>query len=563
MKTIALRTPLFLASLALLVAGCSNDPPQNTNPNPTCQGAECDAGPTCTPATGLAGLEEGLEGATRKEYAGGGDGGLAHITYWTLKAGTPEFDALSPEEQAKVKKVQSTVLHSQKLLPKDDIAGLEITGTLVVAGSDGERRQEIVLKVPTNWNGELVVAGTPGTRNEFASDGTIAPWILRRGYAYVSGNKGQTNGGADGNATLLSKTHPTRHWGAMMLDMASWASGRLEKVACKKPARIFAAGLSNGGYQVRRALEIDAARVKAGEARLFDGGVDWSGAYWPDARVLDTDGNGKVTPAEYAKANHLVSTNERAALVMRWAYDPATLTTPQAYLESPPFSAAHAEMTAAGFTPASAPIWGAYNTLFDALKAQVPSFKGIGYFNFTAYYYRAELFGHDLAASSAYSTFQPNAVDPPPFYTWIPQAPDGGWTEESVGYALANANTGEFSVPLISLHGDADALLGLDAHGVAYKAAVEKYGSPEMHRLYVIAYGGHVDLHSDGAIDFDFDGTPGEEGAADLFTPMQPYVERAFDALVAWVKDGTAPKPSGTVATDPKNDVLDAAMIDF
>ncbi|MDI3291705.1 hypothetical protein [Polyangium sp. 15x6] len=72
-----------------------------------------------------------------------------------------------------------------------------------------------------------------------------------------------------------------------------------------------------------------------------------------------------------------------------------------------------------------------------------------------------------------------------------------------------------------------------------------------------------MDLHADGAIDFDFDGTPGEEGAADPFTPMQPYVERAFDARVTWVKDGTAPKPSGTVATDPKNDVLDAAMIDF
>jgi hypothetical protein len=32
--------------------------------------------------------------------------------------------------------------------------------------------------------------------------------------------------------------------------------------------------------------------------------------------------------------------------------------------------------------------------------------------------------------------------------------------------------------------------------------------------------------------------SPGEEGVAGLFTPMQPCAERAFDYLVAWVEQG-------------------------
>ncbi len=593
MKTTASRTTLHLvlplAALGLFAAyGCSDHPQPGSNP-PPCPGDQCNAGgggtggsggsgaaggaggsggagggPTCTPATDLAGIDKGLETPLRKDYAGGADGGLAHITYWAIKVGSPEFEALSPEDQAKHKKITSAVLHSIMLPPKDDVAGTEVTGTLVESGDTGERKQEIVLKVPASWNGELVVLGTPGTRSEFSNEATLVPWLLRRGYALVSGNKGMTNGGVDGNATLLNKMHPTRHWGMMMIDLATWASGRLEEVTCKKPGHIYAAGLSNGGYQVRRALEIDHARKAAGEPLIFAGGLDWAGAYWPDARALDKDGDMKVSPAEYAAANHLVSSLERASVAMRWAYDPASLSTQQAYAQDPHFSAAQADMVAAGFDPASAVLWGAYNTLFDPLKAQAPAFKGIGYYNLTAFYYRADLLGHDLAASAVYSPFPPNASDPPPFYAFLAQmGADGGWTEEGVQYALENANTGEFSVPLITVMGDADSLLGLHAHGHAYRDAVQKYGNADQHRLYVVEHASHVDLHADGIIDYDFDGMAGPASAADELTILQPYAEAGFDALVAWVKDGKAPKASGQVVTDPTKDVLDASLITY
>jgi hypothetical protein len=40
----------------------------------------------------------------------------------------------------------------------------------------------------------------------------------------------------------------------------------------------------------------------------------------------------------------------------------------------------------------------------------------------------------------------------------------------------------------------------------------------DKYRLFVIANGGHVDLHSNGLLDVNFDGTPANEGAAALFT---------------------------------------------
>lgn len=505
----------------------------------------------------------GLTAAARADYTGDKDGGLGHVTYWTLKPGAPEYAALPRREQDKVAKIQGSVLHSARLQPTALVAGTEITGTLTVKDETGERVQEIVLKVPSAWNGRLVVAGTPGTRNEFANEAVLVPWLLSRGYAYVAGNKGMTNGGADGNATLLSKAHPTQHWGAMMLDLATWARERLKAATGVAPTQIYAAGLSNGGYQVRRALEIDHERTMQGRTRLFSGGLEWAGVYWPDARVLDTDHDGTVTPKEYAAAPSLVSDNEHAALAIGWAYDTGTLATSAAYKQSPPFSAAHAEFTAAGFDPASAVLWGAYSKLFDGLKATLPAWKGVGYYNLTAYFYRADLLGHDATGSAPYAMWADpkGGPDRPPFYDYVKTATDGGWTADSVRWALKNATTGVFSAPLISIHGDRDALIGLSGHGDAYDAAVRAAGTPALHRLYVVQNGNHVDTHADGALDYDCNGTPGDESAADLLTPMQPYAERAFQALTDWAETGKEPPASRTIPTDPKNDVLDAAKI--
>lgn len=538
---------------AALLPACMELPPISRGVAPAASSSQ--------PPADVALAVEGLTNPTLTTYFAAGDGGIAHVSYWDIKVGSPAYQALPPAEQSKLRKLQSSVLHSRRVHMAGATPGAEVTGTLLVSEGVTFRKQEVVLKIPANWNGHLVVAGTPGTRNELASDAVFAAWLVRGGYAYVAGNKGMTNEGVDGNATLLTERHPTQHWGMMMLDLAEWAQARLSAATGRPPAQIYAVGISNGGYQVRRALEIDHQRVRGGAPRLFAGGLDWEGAYFPDARVLDKDQDGRVSPAEYAAATHLVSSNERAMLAMGYAYAPSTATTPAEFAENPPYPTAQAAMQAAGFDPASAYIWGAYNTAFDAVKAALPDWRGIGYYNFTAFYFRAELLGHGAAAAAVYTPFARTGI--PPYYSYLSTAPDAGWTEESVGWALKNANTGEFSAPLISIHGDRDGLLGLPAHGRAYADAVARFGDPSRHRLYVVENGGHIDAHSDGGLDFNFDGQVGEEGMADRFTYLQPYAERAFAYLVDWVQNGTSPPTSGTLHSDPQSDVLSGQGLSF
>lgn len=495
-------------------------------------------------------LSLGLEEPFVMYYSGEGEaGGLAHINYWSI-----DPETLPEREKLKAQRIQLNRLHSNLFQPTQVVSGYEATGILERNG----RRQWITLKLPDEWNGNLVVCGTPSTRNEYANEAIFTPWLLEAGYAVISGNKGLDSGWV----SLFSGTHPSQHWGQMMHDMAKWARMRLLISTWRWPQRIYAVGLSNGGYQVRRALEIDKQHRRW--RRIFDGGLDWSGTYFADARVLDTDRDGTVSVSEYYSAKSLVGHMDVASLTMGWAYTPGTLTTPEEYAETPRFPAAQDDMIAAGFNTESDIFWGYYNINSDYYKDYgLPQWQGVGYYNLSAYIFRADLLGHDLQQSAGYSCFydpaKPN--DPPPLYDWLQNAVNGGWTEESVQWALANANTAEFESPLITVVGNADGLLALNAHSAAYHDAVKKYGRQQLYRQYMIDNGPHVDAHADGLVDFDFNGTPGDEGAADELTPMQAYVQRAFLYLIDWVEQGVQPPESGTVATDPTDDVTDSNVL--
>ncbi len=489
-------------------------------------------------------------------YAGGKDGGLAHVSYWGLPAADSDyFSSLPPEEQAKVGKINFSSIHAAAFHPTNaNIAGMEVTGL----HKRGERMQSITFRLPDNWNGKLVVAGTPGLHNEYANEAILVPWLLETGYAYIAGDKGIPRGAVD----MVSGKHLSQYWGDMMIDLAELGQILLKKYSGEVATRIYAMGLSNGGYQTRRALEIDHNRVLAGKKRLFDGGLDWSGAYWPGARAIGA-GDGEISVQEYGAARTLVGSIDQATLAMGWLHSPDSLTTVAEYSKNLRFPGACRAMVDAGFSPESAFFWGYYNSNFDGYQ-YLPGFeifRGVGYYNLISYVYRADLRGDDANTSAAYSCYSDpaNPSTPPPIYNWLSVAENGGWNQKSVRYALKNANTGEFSVPMLSLQGQADGLLGLQTQGLGYKEAVKLYGNPNLHRFYIIANAGHVDLNIDGG--WGANSTVIDPKVPDLQVPMQPYAMRSFTYLVEWVEKGNLPPDSKLVETDPGCHVSDSATL--
>jgi hypothetical protein len=61
-----------------------------------------------------------------------------------------------------------------------------------IAG-DPQGQARVLMRLPDNWNGRLVVAGASGTRSEFNGDFVWSDYLTQKGYAYVSQNKGTLN----------------------------------------------------------------------------------------------------------------------------------------------------------------------------------------------------------------------------------------------------------------------------------------------------------------------------------------------------------------------------------
>ena len=152
-------------------------------------------------------------------------------------------------------------------------------------------------ELPMVWNGKLVVGGASGTRSEFNGDLVISDYVLQKGYAYASQNKGTLNSRlstkSDPNACplspvsdsvpgsasnpliyfpLLDNENSLAEWGERIDQAALIAKALIEEHYKRKPSRTYAMGVSNGGYQVRKAIE--------DHAENFDGGVAWEAVLW-------------------------------------------------------------------------------------------------------------------------------------------------------------------------------------------------------------------------------------------------------------------------------------------
>jgi hypothetical protein len=129
---------------------------------------------------------------------------------------------------------------------------------------------QFVIRLPKRWNGGLVVAGSPGVREQYANDRAISDWVLARGYAFAATDKGNT-----GAAFHRDGTRPgdaVVEWNDRVTQLTRAAKVVVAQRYCRPPTRTIATGLSNGGYLVRWQLE--------NHPELYDGGVDWEGVLW-------------------------------------------------------------------------------------------------------------------------------------------------------------------------------------------------------------------------------------------------------------------------------------------
>src|SRR5262252_598483 len=82
------------------------------------------------------------------------------------------------------------------------VPGLQVQARIA---NDPLGQARILIRLPDDWNGKLVVAGASGTRSEFNGDFVWSDYVVQKGYAYVSQNKGMYN--------LFVSSASTR-WGA-------------------------------------------------------------------------------------------------------------------------------------------------------------------------------------------------------------------------------------------------------------------------------------------------------------------------------------------------------------
>ncbi len=361
-------------------------------------------------------------------------------------AGLPPF-AFTPQTDRGV--ISPDAAHRTPIVRA--VPGLQVDGW--VADPQGEAR--FLLRIPDAWNGRLVVAGASGTRSEFNGDFAWSDYVVQQGYAYASQNKAVLNlrvtTAGDPLACRLNPVtpfwvhfydvdpaEPFTRWAPAMADASQLARDALVLLEGRPPRYTYAVGTSNGGYQVRRAVEA--------APHLFDGGVDWEGTF------VD------------AGAPNLLT--DLPAAVLNWPDYQASGFDAQ--------STAARNIRAAGYPPDlvvnGKSLWGQYWAQFwEVTQCQWQKRLDPGY----------DTYGSGTGT-----------------YNYVARL-----SESDVGAQLAAfATTGRIERPLVTVAGTMDALLPIDHHARAYARKVAAAQDREdarraPYRLYEVQNGNHIETY--------------------------------------------------------------------
>ncbi|MFD0379544.1 tannase/feruloyl esterase family alpha/beta hydrolase [Streptomyces sp. NPDC127112] len=290
---------------------------------------------------------------------------------------------------------------------------------------------QFVIRLPKNWNGGLVVAGPPGTREQYANDPIISDQVLAKGYAYAATDKGNTgdelykDGDRPGDAIM--------EWHRRVTQLTVAAKKVTDQYYGRTPRVTYVAGLSAGGYLVRWQLEH--------HPELYTGGIDWNALTFTKKGSLLT----ALPPALRAYP--------RLAKGDRSAYD---------------------EILAAGYPKGSEKQWGYhYNKQWDLLQRVV----------------REELDPDYDGATQGGTPFCPAGTGPGCDTDY-----DFASRPEAVHRAVERISlTGNIKRPLISIQGTLDALTPPATFGDVYDRMVTDAGRASLHRYVHVPGGTHTD----------------------------------------------------------------------
>jgi len=353
---------------------------------------------------------------------------------------------------------------------------------------------QFVLRLPASWNGKLVITGAPGVRKQYASDQIISDYVVAKGYAYASTDKGNsgTNFFTDGTTPGAA----VAEWHQRVTELAQAAKATVGQVYGRAPARTYMTGISNGGYLTRWQLEH--------HPDIYDGGVDWEGT------LLLANGPNLFTYLPTALANYPTYAGGGSGA-----------------------AAAHDKMIAAGYAPGSEFLWADHYA---------------EYWDLTQRSYRASFdpgFEPTGAPQDGYPFCQHGAIPAPlgrcdADYVYA--------NRPAAHTAVGNVSlTGRIGKPMLTLHGDLDALLPIRTDSDVYNRMINAAGAGALHRYYVIGAGNHVDGR--------YDLHPGQ------LRPILPCYRVAFAALEGWVERGTPPPPSGFVPKPASGDVVNSCAL--
>jgi dienelactone hydrolase len=296
---------------------------------------------------------------------------------------------------------------------------------------------QFVIRLPDNWNGGLVIAPPPGNRRQYSSDFVIGDWVLARGYAYASTDKGNwtasffLDGQAPGDAIA--------EWHSRVAELTRAARAVVRQQYGRPAQTVLLFGISNGGYQVRYAVE--------NYPGLFDGGVDWEGTQFT------REGPHLLTYLPVALRSYPVYANAAATPEQR--------------------EAARQAMLAAGFAPGSEFLWPLHYNVYWDLTQRI---------------YREEFdpeFDGPLLAGVPYCASGTPNCDADYDYASRPA---------SVKDAVARvAMTGKLKRPLITVQGSLDSLITPAVNAQGYADLIAQQRRSALHRLYTVESGQHVD----------------------------------------------------------------------